>query len=243
MRSCLVCEAFPDHEGAHYSARDANNRIFSSRIRSLGKSKWTVLPHCSSWEGLPILASAQLPDNPEAICVAGIWFCEQTPALLLQELDGTESPSAAAGAEAAEELLPEEFAAATEQLSASDPAVPDPGPPFDPPSEEEESHMDTISGKGYLVWATGGLEVAVRAVNNNGSSSGPRVEDLKQALDGFQPPDSVLVSLTETLGRGDAWATVAEAPGEQASLLVCAGQLVERLVRSGLYEEVLLAHA
>jgi len=65
---------------------------------------------------------------------------------------------------------------------------------------------------------------------------------LKKALTGFGPPDGVLVTLTETLGKGGAWVALAAAAGAQADLLIATGTIVERLVKAGVYEEVLLSH-
>jgi len=249
VKTCIVCEAFPDHEGTHYSARDVNNRLFSTRIRSLGKSNSTVLPRCYSGAGLPLLASAQITDNPEAICVAGCWFCEQTPELFLEQPGGPE--------ELESETLPPEVSAAEPpplELPEAKPVEAEVAPepiesPPEPPEAAEEPRKEVPlmassngSGKGYLAWSSGGLAVDVRTLTDQ-PGNGPRVEDLKIALDGFLPPDQVLVSITETLGRGDAWATLSVAPCAQADLLICTGQLIDRLLKAGVYEEVLLAHA
>jgi hypothetical protein len=92
--------------------------------------------------------------------------------------------------------------------------------------------------RGYLHWLPSGLEVDIRADTNGSGRSAPAVEALKAALKDFQPPEPTRVTLTETLGTGQAWISIAAAPGQQGSLLVCTGQIMERLVNGGVYGEV-----
>ena len=98
--------------------------------------------------------------------------------------------------------------------------------------------MVTEGTHGYLHWLSSGLEVDIRADTNGNGHSAPAVEALKQALADFQPPEQTRVTLTETLGTGQAWISIAAGPGQQGSLLVCTGQIMERLVGSGVYGEV-----
>ncbi len=100
--------------------------------------------------------------------------------------------------------------------------------------------MATGGTRGTLYWLPSGLEVDIRADTNGAGGSAPAVEALKAALADYQPPEPTRVTLTETLGTGQAWISIAAAPGQQGSLLVCTGQIMERLVNSGVYSEVVI---
>ncbi len=100
--------------------------------------------------------------------------------------------------------------------------------------------MATDATHAYLHWLPSGLEVDIRADTNGNGHAAPAVEALKRVLADFQPPEQTRVTLTETLGTGQAWVSVSAAPGQQGSLLVCTGQIMERLVSGGVYAEVAL---
>jgi atypical dual specificity phosphatase len=107
-------------------------------------------------------------------------------------------------------------------------------------SEEGEMSMAQQGVRGYLAWGQNGSAVDVRALASR-PGDGPGIEDLKSALTGFAPDGEVGVTLTETLGQqGQAWITVTCAPGRQGALLVATGQIIDLLVRAGVYDEVLL---
>lgn len=104
----------------------------------------------------------------------------------------------------------------------------------------EDVRMEDSGAKGYLAWAEGGLGVAVRAADHEGKC--PGIETIKAALNGFEPPDEVLVTLTETIGQGKAWLSLSAGPGQQGKLLICTGQLMQKLVDAGVYDEVVLSN-
>jgi predicted component of type VI protein secretion system len=66
-------------------------------------------------------------------------------------------------------------------------------------------------------------------------------EQLRAALRGLESTEHVVVKIVEVLGDEDAWISLSTSASHQAELLICAGQVVERLVRAGGYEHVLLA--
>ncbi len=115
------------------------------------------------------------------------------------------------------------------------------GPWATTPQKEGKVSMARSGATGYLRWEATGSAVDLRALPST-SRGGPRVEDLKSALTSFQADGQVTVTLTETLGQGgEAWITVSCPPGRQAGLLMATGQIVDLLVRAGVYEEVLLS--
>ena len=98
--------------------------------------------------------------------------------------------------------------------------------------------MANSGSQGYLTWSKSGLQVDVCT---NGSDGGrPDVAHLKKALSDFEPPDEVVVTITEILGRGDAWVSLKVEPGNQAQLLISTGLVIEHLTNAGLCDEVLL---
>ena len=100
--------------------------------------------------------------------------------------------------------------------------------------------MADRDAKGHVAWVNGGLQVEIRAISNAGPGSD--VAALKKALARYDPPDNVLVTVTETLGKGEAWVTIAVNSGGQGALLMSAGSIVDQLVDAGVYDEVLLAN-
>jgi hypothetical protein len=240
-KSCIICAAYPGHSGSHYSARDVTTRLFALRVRPSTDRRWTVLPGCASSAGRPIMASAHMPDMPDAVPVGPCWLCEQTA-------DYREELVAAAGAEAAGKGAPAAGAHAAappapeREAAAPPPATPqaEPAGALSAPGSDHkgEKKMATDGTKGYLHWLTSGLEVDIRADTNGNGHGAPAVEALKAALRDFHPPENTRVTLTETLGTGQAWVSVAAAPGAQGSLLVCTGQIMERLVAGSVYGEV-----
>ena len=106
---------------------------------------------------------------------------------------------------------------------------------------QEARLMADRDAKGYVAWVNGGLQVEIRATSNAGPGSD--VAALKKALARYDPPDNVLVTVTETLGKGEAWVTIAVNSGGQGALLVSAGSIVGQLVDAGVYDEVLLVNS
>jgi hypothetical protein len=244
-KSCVICAAYPGHCGSHYSARDVTTRLFALRVRPSGDRHWTVLPGCTSVAGRPIMATAHMPDTPEAVPVGPCWLCEQTA-------DFREDQEAAAAAAVAVTAPVTEGAAGEARETAagaepeSQPARPAPSAPeadpagvlYAPVLHQKGESVRADGTKGYLHWLPGGLEADIRADTNGNGFGAPAVETLKTALRDFHPPENTRVTLTETLGTGQAWISVATAPGAQGSLLVCLGQIMERLVAGGVYGEV-----
>jgi atypical dual specificity phosphatase len=107
--------------------------------------------------------------------------------------------------------------------------------------EEGTITMAESTLRGYLKWGSNGSDVDIRALSPAPGES-PNVEELKSALRAFNSQNGVTVALTEVLGRdGEAWITVSCVPGQQASLLSAAGEIVDQLVRANIYDEVLLS--
>jgi hypothetical protein len=90
---------------------------------------------------------------------------------------------------------------------------------------------------GYVCWTADGLQLVIRSVSTP-ESKAPAAEQLREALEGYQAPAGLAISITETLGRADASLVVSGQPGSQARLLVSAGQIMELLVAGDLYEEI-----
>ncbi len=100
--------------------------------------------------------------------------------------------------------------------------------------------MADAGNVGYLSWSDGDLGVEIQPVAS--SKRKPDVAELKNALNGLQPPDGVQVTLTETLGGEGAWVALGAAPGGQGNLLISTGTIIQRLVEAGVYDEVLLSN-
>jgi hypothetical protein len=241
-KSCVICAAYPGHGGSHYSARDLTTRLFALRARPSGDRRWTVLPSCTSAAGRPIMASAQMPDVPEAVPVGPCWLCEQTAAFL-EEHAAAAAVGVGVGAVAVNGGARERAAGAGPEPQAARPTpfvgAAEPARGYSAPAGNQKGVRQMADGtRGYLVWLPSGLEADIRADNNGNGYDPPAVEALKTALRDFHPPENTRVTLTETLGTGQAWVSVATAPGAQGSLLVCLGQIMERLVAGGVYAEV-----
>jgi len=103
---------------------------------------------------------------------------------------------------------------------------------------QEGMKMANSGSQGYLTWSKSGLQVDV---SMNGSDEGGHdVAHLKKALRGFEPPEQVVATVTEILGRGAAWISLQVEPGNQAQLLISTGLVIEHLTNAGLCDEVLL---
>ncbi len=96
---------------------------------------------------------------------------------------------------------------------------------------------------GWVACTISPLRMEIRALCPGGD--GQRgVDELKCTLRDFRAPEDVAVRITETLGRSDARISVsAAAPGCQAAVLTCAGEVVERLVEAWGCQRVVLAEA
>lgn len=107
--------------------------------------------------------------------------------------------------------------------------------------EEKVTRMTHIARTGYLRWHPDGTGVDIRSLaTSNGDS--PKIENLKSALQSLDTDNGITVTLTETLGRsGEAWVTLSCAAGEQGTLLVTTGMIVNLLVSAKVYDEVLLS--
>jgi len=242
---CVVCEAFPEHKGAHYSVHEIWARLRCHRLRPGRKSKWIELPDCYSADGYAMMATTSMTEHPGLRhATAGCYLCERTPDFDSEAYGPVE--------EGAKELM-EDDAWAEESAEAEAPAqrngidaefkivddVAGPDETLERPRQEARLMADR-DVKGYLVWVNSGLQGEIRAISNAGSR--PDVAALKKALARYDPPDNVLVTVTETLGKGEAWITIAVNSGSQGALLICAGSIVDQLVNAGVYDEVLLAN-
>jgi len=230
---CAVCAAFPEHNGSHYTLRGIWARLRYARLRPWGKTKWVELPGCFTADDQPVVATAHMTDYPGAHSIApGCWLCEKSPDLEVSEGAASErQPETEETPEKVEEAVDEQIQA-VEDSSISD--------ENDEARAPEAKLMANKEDKGYLAWTDDGLRVAIRSMSANGA--GPDVTELKEAVGTLNPPKGVVVTLTETLGAGEAWITVAARPGEQASLLIATGTVIDELVKSGVYEEVLISN-
>ena len=242
---CIVCEAFPDHKGAHYSVREIYARLRYSRLRSWNKSKWIELPDCDSADGYPIMATTSMTKHPGLRNVTpGCYLCEGTPDFDPEAYGQVEQGAeelmedAAQAEESAEDEAPAQSNGIDAEFKIAD-DVAGPDETLERPRQEARLMADRDE-KGYLVWVNSGLQAEIRAISNAGS--GPDVAALKKALARYDPPDNVLVTVTETLGKGEAWITIAADSGSQGALLICAGSIVDQLVNAGVYNEVELAN-
>ena len=242
---CVVCEAFPDHQGTHYSVHEIWARLRYRRLRLWGKSKWIELPDCYSADGYAIMATTSMTEHPGLRNVTpGCYLCECTPDFDAEAYGPVE--------EGTEELREDE--AVAEGLAQAQAPAPTNGvdaglkigDEIAAPDEtaerlrQEARLMADRDAKGHVAWVNGGLQVEIRAIANAGPGSD--VAALKKALGRYDPPDKVLVTVTETLGKGEAWVTIAVNSGGQGALLMSAGSIVDQLVDAGVYDEVLLAN-
>lgn len=232
---CAVCRAYPGHTGKHYTIRAISVRCRGARLKSLGRTKWVELAGCKSADGHSILATVHMTRHPKARNVApGRWLCEKTP-----DFDPEEKmPSPWSD----EDVLPLEQAEGEDEQQAILEVVEqaDTAPDETGGSSQEERLMADADKVGYLAWSDGDLAVEIQPVPN--SKQKPDVAALKNALNGFEPPDGVLVTLTETLGGQGGWVALAAPAGSQGQLLISAGTVIQRLVEAGVYDEVLLSN-
>jgi hypothetical protein len=201
-------------------------------------SKWVELSGCWSVDGNPILATVHMTRHPRARHVSpGCWLCEKTP-----DFDPNEQMPASLSHE--DLLAPQEAPAEVPVETPVADKQPEPAeerelPPDEPEDlSQEATLMADSDAKGYLAWADGGLGVEIQSMPD--AKRRPDVGELKKALRGFEPPNGVLVTLTETLGGDGAWVALAASAGGQADLLISAGEVVGRLVQGGVYQEVVL---
>ncbi len=172
------------------------------------------------------MATAQMPESPEAHSLGSFWLLER-PANLEEGIPATPTPGRPTAPGDRKARAPQSGTAESGETVA-------------PLSDVRGDYKMAANGtRGYLHWMPSGLEVDIRAVAA-GEKGAPTVEALKAALREFSPPAEARVTLTETLGSGQAWVSVAVPPGQQGSLLVCTGQIMERLVQAGVYSEVTL---
>lgn len=79
--------------------------------------------------------------------------------------------------------------------------------------------------------------ISPRSVDIRSPSARPEnwldADELKTTLQGLEPPRPVVVRVMETLGEGAAWVSLSAPTGHQAALLICAGQVIDRLERQG----------
>jgi atypical dual specificity phosphatase len=107
--------------------------------------------------------------------------------------------------------------------------------------EEKVTPMTRIARTGYLRWHPDGTGVEIRSLSTSNGDS-PKIEHLKAALQSLETDNGIAVTLTETLGRsGEAWVTLSCTAGEQGTLLVTTGMIVNLLVGANVYDEVLLS--
>ena len=82
MKDCIVCVAYPNHRGTHYSSHDAMQMLSAERGHSMGAVSWTPLPGVVSAEGNRILVTTNMATEGEAHPVEGLWRLEQSQAWL-----------------------------------------------------------------------------------------------------------------------------------------------------------------
>lgn len=233
-QDCAVCRAYPGHTGKHYAIRAISARCRGARLKSLGRAKWVELTGCKSAGGHSILATVHMTRHPKAHNVApGLWLCEKTPDF--DPDDKMASPWSDEDLLALEQAEGEdEQQAILEVVEQGDTVRDDTGG-----SSRKERLMADADNVGYLAWSDGDLGVEIQPVPN--SKQKPDVAVLKNALSGFEAPDGVLVTLTETLGGKGGWVALAASAGSQGQLLISAGTVIQRLVEAGVYDEVLLS--
>jgi hypothetical protein len=92
---CIVCRAFPNHKGQHYTSREATRILFSQRGHLPGAVQWTPLPAVWSAAGNRILLTTHTALEPEAHPAEGMWLLEQQGDLVgKREYSGELHPSA-----------------------------------------------------------------------------------------------------------------------------------------------------
>jgi hypothetical protein len=76
MTNCVVCQAFPQHVGAHFQVRDITSYLFSQRLRLRGPGQWTPLRGVFTASGKQVMVSVHMGEDDDARCAGGIWFLE-----------------------------------------------------------------------------------------------------------------------------------------------------------------------
>jgi len=235
MIECVVCAVFPDHKGTHYSIAQIYAHIRQARVRLKNDSKWCELRGCFTAQNNPIMATAHMTEYPRAHSVApGYWICEKNEEFEAFILNGSKQ----AETDAVIHSSSEEFE--DNPKNAEVKTAPDlPTPEYDARVGTQEGVKMANSGsQGYLTWSTSGLQVDV-CTNGNGGGK-PDVAHLKKALSNFEPSDEVVVTITEILGRGDAWVSLKVESGNQAQLLISTGLVIDHLTNAGVCDEILL---
>jgi len=235
MKECVVCAVFPDHKGTHYSIARLYACIRQARIRLKNDSKWCELRGCFTAQNNPIMATARMTEHPRAHSVApGYWICEKNEEFEAFILNASEREETDAVIDSSSEKLEDRHKNANVKAAANLPA-----PEYEARvGTQEDVKMANSGSQGYLTWSKSGLQVDV---STNGSDGGrPDVAHLKKALRDFEPPDEVVVTITEILGRGDAWVSLKVEPRNQAQLLISTGLVIGHLTNAGVCDEILL---
>ena len=102
--------------------------------------------------------------------------------------------------------------------------------------ELRRSAGSRAEGSPHLEWAPGGLGARMQFPDLDSASSGP----LHAALHGLRPPEGISPTLTEVLGEPGLCLQLQATPGTQPQLLLCAGEIIDRLTRASVCAEVLL---
>jgi len=235
MQQCVICAVFPDHKGSHYSIVQLSARIRHARLRLGGSSKWCELPGCFTAQNNPIMATAYMTEHPRAHSVTtGYWICEKDE----EFEDLISGDSKQEEADGVVDSSDEEFEARRNNVNVEI-AIDLPAPEYEVGAGTQEGMKMASSGsQGYLTWSKSGLQVDVSL--NGSNEGGADVAHLKKALRGFEPPEQVVATVTEILGRGAAWISLQVEPGNQAQLLISTGLVIEHLTNAGLCDEVLL---
>jgi len=235
MTECVICEVFPDHKGSHYSITQLSARIRHARLRLGSASKWCELPGCFTAQNNPIMATAYMTEHPHAHSVTtGYWICEKDEDFEDLINGGTKREEADAVVDSSDEE-----SEARDDNADVEIAVDLPTPEYDVGAGTQEGMKMANSGsQGYLTWSKSGLQADVST--NGGDDGGPDVAHLKKALRSFEPPQEVVVTVTEILGRGAAWVSLQVEPGDQARLLMSTGLVIDHLTNAGLCDEVVL---
>jgi len=235
MRQCVICEIFPDHKGSHYSLSQLCARLRQTHVRLDNEGKWWELPGCFTAQNNPIMATAHMTKYRHAYSMApGYWVCEKSKEFEDFIDGGTEQEEFDAVVDSPDEESDDRYNNAKVEIVADLPAR-----QYDGGAGTQEGMKMADSGsQGYLIWSKSGLQVDVR-MDGNGEA-GPDVAHLKKALRGFEPPQQVVGTITEILGRGDAWVSLQVEPGDQAQLLISTGLVIEHLTNAGLCDEIVL---
>ena len=235
MTECVICEVFPDHNGSHYSITQLSARTRHARLRQGSSGNWCELPGCFTAQNNPIMATARMTEHPHAHSVTtGYWICEKDEDFE-DLIDGGSKREEADAAVDSSEGEPE----ARHDNANVEIAVDLPAPEHDVGAGTQEGmKMADSASQGYLTWSKSGLQVDVST--NGSNENGPDVAHLKKALRGFEPPEQVVATVTEILGRGAAWISLQVEPGNQAQLLMSTGLVIDHLTNAGLCDEVVL---